>query len=93
MSGVMDAPEVRIQGRSAEPLPGKTVAAIAAALAGYLEAEAMSGRAFRIVGVRRFEAPAASPAGPPVAAWGLAGRLELMAARTSLFSRRGAGCR
>ncbi|MEW6547144.1 MAG: hypothetical protein AB1446_09560 [Bacillota bacterium] len=91
MVEVMHAPEVRLRARSQEPVAGTVVAAIAAALAGYLEAEALSGRAFRIVDVRRFEAPAPAPAGAPIPAWGLAGRLELMAARTSLFGRRAAG--
>lgn len=81
--------EVRLGG-SREPIPGRVVAAIAAALAAYLEAEAAGGRPFRILDVRRAEvAP-----GPPVvaqAAWGLAGRLELMAARGALNLRRAGG--
>ncbi|MDI6895411.1 MAG: hypothetical protein QME70_12625 [Bacillota bacterium] len=92
MAQVADAPEVRL--RSArEPVPGKIVAAIAAALAGFLEAEALSGRAFRIVDVRRYGASEAVPPLAPVAPWGLAGRLDLMAGRASTYGRRGAGCR
>lgn len=88
----VDAPEVRLRG-AREPVPGKIVAAIAAALAGFLEAETRSGRAFRIVDVRRHEAEWPAPPGAQVAAWGLAGRLELMAGRASMYGRRGAGSR
>ncbi|MBC7339835.1 MAG: hypothetical protein H5U04_08290 [Firmicutes bacterium] len=87
MVEVANAPEVRLRG-SREPVAGKTVAAIAAALATFLEAEAAAGRAFRIVDVRRYEAPPGASPAAPVAAWGLAGRLELMAARTGMFTRR-----
>ncbi|HHY95067.1 MAG TPA: hypothetical protein GX513_08675 [Firmicutes bacterium] len=76
-----------------DAVPGKIIAAVAAALAGYLEAEASQGRAFRIVDVRRGGPGMDKPVGPAYAqltgVYGVAGRLELMGARVGMFARRG----
>ena len=78
-----------------DAVPGKIIAAVAAALAGYLEAEASQGRVFRIVDVRRGGYGMDRPVGPAYAQaqltgiYGVAGRLELMGARAGMFARRG----
>lgn len=83
------APEVSLRG-ARDAVAGKTVAAIAAALAAFLEEEARSGRAFRIVDVRRYGPQVGAAPAPVTAAWGLAGRLDLMAQRAGMFARRAA---
>ena len=65
----------------------KTVAAIVAALAAYLEEPG----SYRVVGLRRLGSPASPPgqAGEGPSLWALAGRQAVMAARQGTLARKG----